>query len=273
MRKFFAIIGKPVSHSLSPILHNYWFKKYNIDAEYSLIDIEETGLTRIAKEIRNKKLSGINVTLPYKQKIIPLLDRLINDAKSTNSVNTVFLDETNTLIGDNTDVYGLQAGYLKGLVNAEKKNVLIIGAGGVAPSVVFSLQKSKIKKISIINRTHEKSIFLKKNFSFLNILEWKFLESEVNNFDIIINATSLGLKGAKEFEIDFKNVKSNLTYIDTIYNPFETKTLKSLKERGIKTFNGLDMFIYQGQKSFYLWNKINPEIDDQLYELLQSKLK
>ena len=81
------------------------------------------------------------------------------------------------------------------------------------------------------------------------------------------------MKGAKEFEIDFKNVKSNLTYIDTIYNPFETKTLKSLKERGIKTFNGLDMFIYQGQKSFYLWNKINPEIDDQLYELLQSKLK
>ena len=150
MKNFFAIIGKPVSHSLSPILHNYWFKKYNIDSEYSLIDIEETDLKRIAEEIRNKKLSGVNVTLPYKQKIIPLLDRLINDAKSTHSVNTVFLDETNTLVGDNTDVYGLQAGYLKGLVNAEKKNVLIIGAGGVAPSVIFSLQKSNISFVSDI---------------------------------------------------------------------------------------------------------------------------
>ncbi len=240
---------------------------------YSLLDADEKDIESVVKKIRNKELSGINITLPYKQKIIPFIDQLVNDAKSTNSVNTIFLDDANTLIGENTDVFGLQAAYLKEITDVKNKKALIIGAGGVSSSVIFALQKSKIKNIAIINRTHEKSIFLKKKFNFLNILEWKSLKQEISNFDIIINATSLGLKNGNDFEFNFDNVKNNLIYIDTIYNPIETKTLKFLKENGIKTFNGLDMLIYQGQKSFYLWNKINPEIDDQLIDLLISKLK
>ena len=107
----------------------------------------------------------------------------------------------------------------------------------------------------------------------INILPWKNLQSEIKNFDIIVNATSLGLKGADDFDFNFSGTKNKVIYIDTIYNPLETKTYKYLKEEGKKVFNGLDMFIYQGQKSFYLWNKINPEIDDELVELLKSKLK
>ncbi len=272
-KKSFAIIGNPIQHSLSPVLHNYWFNKYNIEADYSLLNIEEKDIENVVKKIRNKELNGINVTLPYKQKIIPFVDQLVNDAKSTNSVNTIFLDDSKSLVGENTDVFGLQAAYLKEITNTKNKKALIIGAGGVSPSVIFSLQKSKIKNIAIVNRTHEKSIFLKKKFNFLDILEWKSLKQEIRKFDIIINATSLGLKNGDDFEFNFDNVKSNLIYIDTIYNPIETKTLKFLKENKIKTFNGLNMFIYQGQKSFYLWNKINPEIDEQLIDLLISKLK
>ena len=115
--------------------------------------------------------------------------------------------------------------------------------------------------------------FLKKKFNFLNIIPWKDLKSEIKNFDIIVNATSLGLKNGDDFNFNFANTKNEVIYIDTIYNPLETKTFKYLKEEGRKVFNGLDMFIYQGQKSFYLWNKINPEIDDRLLELLNSKLK
>ena len=262
MKKTYAIIGNPVAHSLSPILHNYWFKKYKIDANYSLLNIEENNLESVTQKIRNKELNGINITLPYKQKIIPFIDRLINDAQLTNSVNTIFLDDTNSLVGENTDVFGLQAAYLKEIINAEKKSALVIGAGGVSPSVIFSLQKSKVKNISIVNRTHDKSSFLKQKFKFLDILDWTSLKDEIKKFDIIINATSLGLKNGADFEFNFENVKKDLIYIDTIYNPLETKTVKYLKENKIKTFNGLDMFIYQGQKSFYLWNKINPEIDD-----------
>ena len=272
-KKSFGIIGSPIAHSLSPILHNYWLKKYNIEANYSLLDVAQENLKDIIRKIRDKELSGINVTLPYKQKIIPFIDKLINDAQHTSSVNTIFLDNDDVVVGENTDVFGLQAAYLKEIINAENKKALVIGAGGVPPSVIFSLEKSKVKNISIINRTYEKSLFLKKKFHFLNVLEWNSLEEEISKFDIIINATSLGLKDGKDFEFNFNNTRDNLIYIDTIYNPLETKTLKFLKEKKIKTFNGLEMFIYQGQKSFYLWNKINPEIDDKLLDLLISKLK
>ena len=272
-KKSFGIIGSPIAHSLSPVLHNYWFKKYNIEANYSLLNVTEENLKNVINKIRDKELSGINVTLPYKQKIIPFIDKLINDAQNTNSVNTIFLNNDNIVIGENTDVFGLQAAYLKEINNAENKKALVIGAGGVSSSVIFALEKSKVKNISIINRTYEKSLFLKKKFQFLNVLEWKSLKQEISKFDIIINATSLGLKDGKDFEFNFENTKDDLIYIDTIYNPLETKTLRFLKENKIKTFNGLEMFIYQGQKSFYLWNKINPEIDDQLLDLLISKLK
>ncbi len=272
-KKSFAIIGNPITHSLSPVLHNYWFNKYKINADYTLIKAEENDLESVIKKIRNKELNGINITLPFKQKIVPFLDQLINDAKHTNSVNTVYLDENNSIIGENTDVFGLQAAYLKEIDNIENKKALVIGAGGVSPSIIFSLIKSKVKNISLVNRTHEKSIFLKKKFSLLNILGWENLEKEINNFDIIVNATSLGLKNGDDFKFDFKNVKSSLIYIDTIYNPIETKTIRYLKENKIKTFNGLDMFVYQGQKSFYLWNKVNPEIDEELLNLLLSKIQ
>ena len=130
-----------------------------------------------------------------------------------------------------------------------------------------------MKNISIVNRTEEKCIFLKKKFKYLNIINWLTLKKELKNYDIIINATSLGLKNGQDFDFNFDQVKNSLIYIDTIYNPLETKTFKYLKEKNIKVFNGLEMFIYQGQKSFYLWTKVNPEIDQKLIELLLSKLK
>ena len=273
MKKKFGIIGNPIIHSLSPVLHEYWFKKYNIDADYSIIETSDKDLPKIIEKIKQGYYSGINVTLPFKQKIINFVDKVINDAELTGSVNTVLLDNEKTIIGENTDVYGLQAAYLKEIDNSSNKKALVIGAGGVSPSVILSIKKSGISNISITNRTNEKCIFLKKKFNFLNIISWESLKSEIKNFDIIINATSLGLKNGADFNFNFSDTKNETIYIDTIYNPLETKTFKYLKEEGRRVFNGLDMFIYQGQKSFYLWNKINPEIDDKLVELLNLKLK
>lgn len=272
-KKSYAIIGDPITHSLSPTLHNYWFEKYGLDANYSLVHAKEDNLESIIKKIRNKELEGINVTLPYKQKVIKFVDQLINDARLTNSVNTILLDHKGILVGENTDVFGLQAAYLKEIENGANKKALIIGAGGVSPSAILSLQKSGIKYISITNRTQEKCLFLKKKFNYLNVLPWNNLQSEIGNHDIIINATSLGLKNGQDFDFDFSECKDSAIYIDTIYNPLKTKTFKFLKNKGVKVFNGLDMFMYQGQKSFYLWNRINPEIDDDLINLLLSKLK
>ncbi len=272
MKKKFGIIGNPIKHSLSPILHNYWFEKYGLEATYTIFEAEDKDLKNIINKIRDNELTGLNVTLPFKQKIINLTDKIVNDAEMSGSVNTI-LFENGKVVGENTDVFGLQAAYLKEIDNCDHKSTLIIGAGGVSPSVILSLKKSGVKKIFVTNRTNEKCIFLKNKFNFINILPWDNLKSEIKKFDIIINATSLGLKGGDDFNFDFLNTKNNVIYIDTIYNPLETKTYKFLKDEGKKVFNGLDMFIYQGQKSFYLWNKINPEIDDEVIELLNSKLK
>lgn len=162
MKKVFGIIGNPVKHSLSPILHNYWFDKYNIDANYSIIEATEKDLPTIVQKVKDGIYSGINVTLPFKQRVFNHIDKAINDAELTGSVNTIFMDKDKNIIGENTDVFGLQAAYLKEIENSLSKKVLIIGAGGVSPSVILSFQKSGIKNISITNRTKEKCIFFKK---------------------------------------------------------------------------------------------------------------
>ncbi len=225
MRKHFGIIGNPIKHSLSPVLHNYWFNKYSIDADYSIIEASDKELPNIIDKIKNGKYAGINVTLPFKQKIIHYIDKIINDAELTGSVNTVLLDDDKTVLGENTDVFGLQAAYLKEIDNSSNKKALIIGAGGVSPSVVLSIQKSGVKNITITNRTEEKCIFLKKKFNSLNILPWKDLEFAIKKFDIIINATSLGLKNGQDFNFNFSNTKKEVIFIDTIYNPLQTKLI------------------------------------------------
>ena len=138
MTKKFGIIGNPIKHSLSPVLHNYWFNKYNIDAKYSIIDVKENEIESLVQKIKNKELAGINITLPYKQKIVSHVDILVNDALVTSSVNTVYMTEEDTIVGENTDVFGLQAAYLKEIDNASSMKALVIGAGGVAPSVILS---------------------------------------------------------------------------------------------------------------------------------------
>ena len=126
MTKKFGIIGDPIKHSLSPVLHNYWFKKYEIDANYSIIETKESDLQDVTNKIKRGDLIGINITLPYKQKIVPYLDVLINDAEITSSVNTIYLDENGTIVGENTDVFGLQAAYLKEVDDISRENVLIM---------------------------------------------------------------------------------------------------------------------------------------------------
>ena len=274
-KKKFAIIGDPISHSLSPTLHNYWFKKYKIDAEYSLLNIQPNEIRKVIDKIKREEIKGINVTLPYKISVIPFLNKTINDANETHSVNTILVDDNGSVIGENTDVFGFQAAYLKSIPDSEKKNkkILILGAGGVAPSIILALTKSYFNNIFLANRTYDKSLFLKRKFTNINVVKWEEYLKVFDQFDIVINATSLGLKEGNDFKDKVTKFKKNLIYIDTIYNPPQTKMIKLFKSCNIKTFNGLSMFIYQGQKSFYLWNKINPEIDNELIDLLISKLK
>ena len=275
IEKKYGIIGKPLSHSLSPLLHNFWFKKHNIKASYSLMEIEIGQIEEVVNKIKKKELQGINVTIPYKQAVIPFLDLIINDAKETSSVNTIYLNAENKIVGDNTDVHGFDNAFIKKLNNKDltEKNVLILGAGGVTFSVIYSLIKKNIKKIFISNRTIEKVERIKKKFSFIKIILWEEIDSMTQEMDIIINTTSLGMKNGDDFKQMIKNFKTEVIYYEVIYNPLETKMLKTFKEKNFKTFNGLEMFLYQGQKSFWLWNKINPLVDEELKEKIILNLK
>ena len=165
IEKKFGIIGKPLSHSLSPTLHNFWFKKYKIYASYSLIEIELNEIEGVIEKIRNKELQGINVTIPYKQAVIPYLDAIIDDAKETLSVNTIALNEKEKVVGSNTDVYGLEQGFLNKINNQNLKQnkILVLGAGGVTSSIIYALKKKGIKEILISNRTLRKAEDIKKN--------------------------------------------------------------------------------------------------------------
>ncbi|MDC6482246.1 shikimate dehydrogenase [Pelagibacteraceae bacterium] len=275
IEKQYGIIGKPLSHSLSPVLHNYWFKKNNLKFNYSLIEIEKHQIKEIINKIRTKELYGINVTVPYKQEVIPHLDLIINDSKETSSVNTIYLNNENKVVGENTDVYGFEQSFVNKLdsANIMEKSFLILGSGGVTPSLIYALNKKKIKKIFISNRTIQKAKEIKNKYSFVEIVPWEKINKKSEEVDVIINATSLGMKNGSEFERLIDKFKPDLVYYDVIYNPLETNMLKNFKDKKIRTFNGLEMFLFQGQKSFSLWNKIVPKVDEELKKEITFSLK
>jgi len=153
------------------------------------------------------------------------------------------------------------------------RNILILGAGGVTPSIIHALVKKNIQKIFISNRTRGKAEKLKTKFPFVEIIWWEDIDKKSQDMDVIINATSLGMKDGNSFSQVFKKFKKRVLYYDVIYNPLETRMLKNFKKQKVKTFNGLEMFLYQGQKSFYFWNKISPDIDDEIKKIITKNLK
>jgi shikimate dehydrogenase len=261
--KKFLVIGNPIEHSLSPELHNCWIKKNNINAIYEKQKLNEDQLEQYVSKVRDKKIDGINVTIPFKKTIIPYLDELSIEAKSTQSVNTIY-QKDNKVIGHNTDIFGFKTSIEKIEYDLKNKKVLILGAGGVVPSIIFSLIKMKVSKVTISNRTIEKAENLKKIYKNLEIIEW----GDIPNFDMIINATSLGLKKEDNLNFDFSSISGNKFFYDVIYNPSETNFLKMGRELGNKTLNGKLMFIYQAVSAFKIWHKKTPEIDENVIKLL-----
>ena len=261
--KKFVVIGNPIEHSLSPILHNFWIKNNGIDAIYEKQKLNEDELEQQILQVKEKKISGINVTVPFKKTIIPFLDELSIEAESTQSVNTIYLKD-NKVIGHNTDIFGFETSIKKSKYNLTDKEVLILGAGGVVPSIIFALNKMKISKIKISNRTKDKAENLKTLFKNIEVVEW----GEVPNVDMIINATSLGLKKEDKINLDFSLISKNGFFYDVIYNPRETNFLKTGKSLGCTILNGKLMFIYQALLAFNIWHKLEPNVDENVIKLL-----
>ena len=261
--KKYLVIGNPINHSLSPKLHNYQIKEMGLNAIYEKKKIKENEIKFIIDSIRKNQINGINVTVPYKKKIIPFLDKLSSEAEITQSVNTIYCKDKK-IIGHNTDIEGFEMAIRHLKFDIVKKKFLILGAGGVVPSIIFTLQKMGALQISISNRTKKKAEDLKKMFKNLNILEW----GDLNDFDMIINATSVGLKENDSISLDFSKCGKNKVFYDVIYNPTKTNFLKKGKELGNISENGKMMFIYQALASFDIWHGIKPKIGEEIIKIL-----
>ena len=263
MKKYF-VIGNPINHSLSPKLQNWWLKENNIDAKYDKIKLEDHEIKNFIQDIKEQKITGCNVTVPFKKKVIPFLDKLSHEAEQTQSVNTITFDNGD-LIGHNTDIGGFDTAIKKLNFKLKGKKVLILGAGGVVPSIIFALKNMGVQEIIISNRTRERAETLKVLFNNLKILEW----GDLTDFHMIINATSLGLNNEK-INLDFSSLGHDKLFYDIIYNPQETPFLKVGKQLGCKTENGKTMFVYQALEAFKLWHNIEPKINAVTFKLLDN---
>ena len=269
--KKYLVIGNPIEHSLSPKLHNYWIKENNINAIYDKKLLDENNIQEVIEEVKNEKIHGINVTVPFKKSVIPFLDQLSPLAKEVQSVNTIFKKD-NKVIGENTDVGGFKQSLEYINYNVKNKKVFILGAGGVVPSILKALEKLGAAKVYISNRTKEKAKNLESHYKIslgLETLDW----GQSPDFDIIINATSLGLKNNDKIELDYNKHKSKLfggkkLFYDVIYNPEKTNFLLKGEELGNETTNGKMMFMCQAQLAFKIWHNILPKIDNETIRLL-----
>jgi shikimate dehydrogenase len=262
--KKYLVIGNPIDHSLSPKLQNWWLKENNIDATYDKIKLEVHEIKKFIQEIKEQKVAGCNVTVPFKKTVIPFLDRLSPEAEQTQSVNTITYDNGD-LVGHNTDIAGFDSAIKKLDFSLKGKNVMILGAGGVVPSIIFALQKMNVQEITISNRTKERAENLKVLFNNIKILEW----GNLTDFHMVINATSLGLNNEK-INLKFSSSRNDRLFYDVIYNPHETQFLKMGKQLGCKTENGKTMFVYQALEAFKLWHNIEPKVNTDTFKLLDN---
>lgn len=266
--KLCCLIGDPVEHSLSPIMHNAAFKALNLNYVYVAFNVNKNRLKDAIKGIKALGIHGINVTTPHKMAIVKFLDKLDESAIETKAVNTI-LNTESKLIGYNTDGIGAINALKNNGILLKNKKVVLLGAGGAARAIAFSLIKNGCE-LTILNRTLSKAKKLvkelKKKFKSSKISYYKLsnenLKKELSNANILINATSVGMR-PKENESPVKKefLKPDLCVFDIVYNPLETKLLKDAKSIGAKVINGLEMLLYQGAISFKIWTGEDAPID------------
>ena len=255
-----CVIGKPLKHSFSPIIHNYWLRKYSKPYIYEKKEIDSSFLPNIISQMKNKKLIGVNVTIPYKRNVYNLLKNLDINAKKSKAVNTIYLKDEK-VFGQNTDGVGYcQA--LKQEMNFDvmNKNILVLGSGGASFGIVSELINRGVSKIIVSNRTLKRSYELIKNFknkiTKFEVMKWEELKPS-SNTDLIINTTSFGMKKNQEIQVNIQNLKNSTIYSDIIYNPKKTLTMKIFEDKGFLTQNGLGMLVNQAAEAFRLWFNIN----------------
>lgn len=257
--KQFAVIGNPIGHSLSPRLHKYVFQQLGINATYSAIQCIENQIPEIIEQLRSGQLNGINITLPLKRSVIPYLDVLSKHAQAIGAVNCISI-KNGKLIGHNTDWIGFQKALENANIQVDGVTCIIVGAGGVAHSVGYSLGMNNAKKFIIINRTSKRTEDLKQLILSIfpnvkiDIAKWSELDSKALYQALIVNCTPVGMTPRVDYSpVPEKYLVPSQTIIDIIYSPFRTKLNQAGQSIGAKTISGLPMLIHQALASLDIW--------------------
>lgn len=268
MKKWYAVIGDPIAHSLSPFMHETWFEEHVIDAAYIPIHVEPSQLEKSFEAMKTLGISGFNITLPHKQSIVSFLDKLEESAMQMNTVNTVHYNGKN-FVGSNTDGDGFVQSMLVHQVDKSKK-VLLIGAGGAARGIAFALKRAGFTDITVTNRTFRRAEELAAEIggSAVTLTE---SEERLAEFAVLIQTTSVGLATGEALPISLDRVQAGTIAADIIYNPLETPFLKKAQEKKCITLNGVGMFVYQGAIAFEKWTGIQPDTD-KMIKLITEKL-
>jgi shikimate dehydrogenase len=265
MEKLYGVIGDPIAHSMSPLMHTAAFNHLGLLARYMAFHVTSERLPSAIEGMRGLGISGLNVTIPHKVSIMNLLDEIDPLALKIGAVNTV-VNENGKLIGYNTDGIGYVNG-LKELLkerNIKSQSILIIGAGGAARAIYFSLLTDGVQRVDIANRTvqNAQNLIDSQPSSCSKALSLTVAEDELGSYDIVINTTSIGMHPrTNDVPIQLGNLRNGAVVSDIIYNPLETKWLNDAKELGAITQNGVDMFVFQGALSFEKWTGIYPDIE------------
>lgn len=263
--KYFCVIGEPIEHSLSPVMHNAVFKKHKLECKYFAFRVKKEELENAVRGLKALGFKGFNVTIPHKEKIIEYIDELSKEARLIKAVNTVKIDKK--LIGYNTDGIGAVKS-LKSLGEVKDKKIIILGAGGAARAISFSLALEKAREIIIANRTLEKAKKLAKEVeektgvkTHACSIEKKVLKEKIKESEILINCTSVGMyPDIFSTLVEKDMLKSDLVVMDIVYNPLETRLLKEAKKAGAKIINGVEMLVYQGAEALKIWG-VEPDIE------------
>jgi len=278
----FYVIGDPIDHSLSPLLHRFFLERFNIAGEYQAKRVPVDELNAAIDFFIQQNISGINITTPLKEIIVAFTDELTPEAEIIGSVNTIkFVN--GKLIGHNTDAMGFQQSLLNSGYLLNEKQALVFGAGGAARAIVVGLIRASCQKILIVNRNFDKATelvtWLNNRFSNVHVEalsnEVQLVEAALKNCQLIVNTTTVGMGSLSDQSVltSAELLHDNILVYDLIYRPYRTKLIRQAEQKNIPWQNGIDMLIYQGIESLKFWIDRELTLDQTLYLELRHKLR
>lgn len=265
-----CVIGWPIAHSRSPLIHGHWLKTHNIDGAYTKEPVEPDAITDFLLTLQQRGFVGCNVTVPHKEAAFTLAEIKHASATAVGAANTIWL-ENGKLACANTDTYGFMTNLSHTAPEWQQNNgpMIVLGAGGSARAVIYGFVQANRRDIRIFNRSLDRARELAQHFgTCVSAYHWDTRNEHTKNAAMIVNTTTLGMNGVGDPGIDFANVNQQCVVADLVYVPMETKFLQAAKARGLTTVGGLGMLLHQAVPGFEKWFGVRPEVTDDLVRLI-----